>query len=348
MTVTGMGLTITLKSLNKEVFGLVLQNIENAAMKAMLYEKYGGPENLRLIEVDKPKVGDDEVLVRVQAASINSWDWDLLTGKPKVYRLLFGLFRPKHRIMGSDIAGTVEVVGSNVKHIRPGDEVFGDISGSGFGAFAEYACGPGNVLALKTATMDFDGAAAIPQAGVLALQGLRKGKLASGMKVLINGGGGGVGTFAIQLSKLEGAEVTAVDTAEKLELMKSMGARHLIDYTKQDFTKADDRYDLILDVMANRPVSHYRRVMKDGGKAVIIGGTPSTLITLGILGAIGSPKVTILGHKPKREDLDYLAGLLESGKLRPVIDRTYPLEELPSALRYFGSGKVKGKIVISM
>ena len=219
-------------------------------MKAIVYHKYSPPDVLELNEVEKPTPKDDEVLIKIHAASVNSWDWDLLRGKPFVNRLLFGLLKPKINILGVDIAGQVEAVGRNVKRFEPGDEVFGDISGCGFGAFAEYVCARENVLALKSTSMTFQEAAAVPQAAVLALQGLRdKGQIQKGQKVLINGAGGGAGSFAVQIAKSFGAEVTGVDSTGKLDMMRSIGADQVIDYTQEDFTKNGQVYDLILDVV---------------------------------------------------------------------------------------------------
>jgi NADPH:quinone reductase-like Zn-dependent oxidoreductase len=318
-------------------------------MRAITLNKYGSPDFLRLDEVMKPTPKPNEVLVKVHAASINSWDWDALHGRPWVNRLIFGLFSPGGKILGCDIAGVVEDIGSKVKDLRVGDAVFGDISGSGFGAFAEYVCARADVVAKKPEAMTFEQAVAIPQAGVLALQGLRDtGKMpadASGIQVLINGAGGGVGSFAIPMAKQWGADVVGVDRTDKLELMRSLGADHVVDYRKTDFTATGKRYDLILDVVANRPLAHFRRALKPGGLYVIAGGISPVLLKTFLFGWIGGRKVKLLMHKPNRGDLEAMVELFDAG-IRPVIDRSYPLSEVPEAMRYFGTGGVQGKVVI--
>lgn len=321
-------------------------------MQAIIFNKYGSPDHLHLTNVEKPMPKDNEVLVRVRAASINSWDWDALHGRPWVNRVMFGLFRPKDRILGADIAGVVEEAGGKVKDFRPGHAVFGDISGAGFGGFAEYVCVRADILAKKPGTMTFEQAAAIPQAGVLALQGLRDTgqmpSIAQNMKVLINGAGGGVGTFAIQMAEHWGAEVTGVDRGDKLELMRLLGADHVIDYQKTDFTATGERYDLILDVVANRPLSDFRRALNPDGTCVIAGGTSPVLIRTLLFGRWGSDgrRVRLLMHKPNRGDLEMMVRLFEDG-IKPVIDRSYALRDVPEAMRYFGEGGVKGKVVIA-
>ncbi len=253
-------------------------------MKAIVYDEYGSPDVLRLEGIDEPTVGDDDVLVRVHAASVNSWDWDNLRGKPFLTRVLWGLFRPRRRVLGADIAGRVEAVGKNVTRFRPGDEVFGDLCESGWGGFAEYARARENALALKSHKMTFEQAAAFPQAGVMALQGVRDyGRLQPGQKVLINGAGGGVGTFAIQMAKAYGAEVTGVDSTKKLDLMRSLGADHVVDYTTQDFAKDGRRYDVILDVTAQRSMFDYRRVLNPTGVYIMIGGATVRILQLLLL-----------------------------------------------------------------
>lgn len=321
-------------------------------MQAIVYTEYGSTEVLKLKELEKPVPGDNEVLVKVHAASVNSWDCDLVTGKPRIYRLLSGLLRPKFNIIGSDIAGTVEAVGSNVEKYKPGDEVFGDISGNGFGAFAEYVTVPEKMLAFKSPKMTFVHSAALPQAGVLALQGVRDaGKVKPGHKVLINGAGGGVGTIAIQLAKFYGAEVTGVDSTGKLELMQSVGADHVIDYTKENFTENGIGYDLILDVIAKQSLFKYRRSLNPAGVFSVIGGSVSTILSTAILGSLlsktGSKKMGLLIHRPNK-DLNYLNELIVAGNLRLVIDRTFTLREVPEAVQYLTDGKVFGKIVIRM
>ncbi|MGZ8517419.1 MAG: NAD(P)-dependent alcohol dehydrogenase, partial [Chitinophagaceae bacterium] len=252
-------------------------------MKAIIYTKYGGPEVLQVNEIEKPCPKDDEVLVKVHAVSINDWDWGLLQGD-FINRLLNGFLKPKRKILGSDIAGRIEAVGKNIKQLKPGDEVYGDLSGR-WGGFAEYVCAPENALALKPATMSFEEAAAIPQAAMLAIQGLLdKGQIKAGQKLLINGAGGGVGTFAIQIAKLYNAEVTGVDSQPKLDMLRSMGFDHVIDYTREDFTKNGQRYDLVLDVKTNRSIFDYTRALVRNGVYVTVGGSLGRLLQCLLLG----------------------------------------------------------------
>ncbi len=328
-------------------------NLRGIPMKAIVYTEYGPPDVLQLREVEKPAPRDDEALVKVHAASVNAWDWDLLRGTPFLNRLFFGLLKPKKiKILGADIAGRVEAVGGNVKQFQPGDEVFGDISGCGWGGFAEYACARENALVVKPAGMTFEEAAAVPQAAVLALQGLRdKGQIRPRQKVLINGAGGGVGAFAVQMAKSFGAEVTGVDSAEKLDMMRSMGADRVIDYTQEDFTKNGGRYDLILDVAGYRSIFDYRRALSPKGIYVMVGGSMSLMFQVLFLGPwismAGSQKMGILMHKPNK-DLALMKALFEAGKVVPVIDRRYPLSGVAEALRYFGEGHARGKVVITL
>jgi len=322
-------------------------------MKAIVYHTYGSPDVLELKEVAKPTPKDNEVLVKVHAASVNSWDWDLLRGKPFLARLVGGgVFKPKYQILGADIAGRIEAVGRNVRQFQPGEEVFGDLSGGSWGGFAEYVCAHENAVLLKPARMTFEEAAAVPQAALLALQGLRdKGQIKPGQKVLINGAGGGVGTFAVQIAKACGAEVTGVDSTRKLDLLRSIGADQVIDYTQEDFTKNGKRYDLILDVVASRSIFAYKRALRPKGMCVIIGGSLATIFQALLLGPwislTGRKKVGLLIYK-QNKDLVFMKELLEAGKVVPVIDRRYPLREVAEALRYFGEGHVKGKVVITV
>src|ERR671916_3490937 len=262
-------------------------------MKAIAYTKYGPPDVLQLKEVAKPAPRDDEVLIKVQAVSVNRSDWELLRGKP-LYARIGGLLKPRHQILGSDIAGRVEMTGRNIRRFQPGDDVFGDIAPSlgqlitkigGMGGFAEYVCARGSALGLQPAGMTFEEAAAIPQAAVIALQGIRdKGQVQPGQKVLINGAGGGAGAFAVQFAKLYGAEVTGVDNTGKLDFMRSLGADYVIDYTREDFTKSGKQYDLILDVVAHRSVFAYKRALKPGGTYFFVGGSVATLLQILLLG----------------------------------------------------------------
>ena len=324
-------------------------------MKAIVCTKYGPPEVLRLKEVAKPIPKDNEVLVKVHAASVNSWDCDLVKGKPFVNRLMTGLLKPKINIFGADIAGRIEAVGKNVKQFKPGDEVFGDLSPCGWGGFAEYVCARENVLALKPASMTFEEAAAVPQAGLLALQGLRdKVQIQKGQKVLINGAGGSAGTFAVQIAKLFGAEVTGVDSTSKLDMLRSIGADQVIDYTQEDFTKNEQVYDLILDVVTYRSIFDYKRALSPKGIYVMLGGGSwarviQTMFLGPLISMTGSKKMHVLMYKPnKKEDVDFMKELLEVGKVKPVIDRRYPLSEVAEAFRYLGEGHFRGKVVITV
>lgn len=319
-------------------------------MKAMVYERYGMPNVLTHKEIEIPTPQANEVLIKVEAASVNSWDWDLLRGKPLVNRI-GGILKPKYPILGADIAGKVEKIGGEVKNLLQGDEVFGDISGCGWGGFAEYVCVREDALSLKPSSMTFEQAAAIPQAAVLALQGLRdKGQIQEGQKVLINGAGGGVGTFGLQIAKFHGAEVTCVDSTAKLELLKVLGADHVNDYTKEDFVQKGQMYDLILDVVGNRSIFEYKRLLKPKGTYVMIGGPMSLISQIMLFGPIISmiekKNMKILIHKPNKDDQNILQELFVAGKIKPVIDRIYPLNQVADAINYLGEGKAKGKIVI--
>jgi NADPH:quinone reductase-like Zn-dependent oxidoreductase len=321
-------------------------------LKAAVYTKYGGPEVLHITQVEKPYPKNDEVLIKVYAASVNDWDLGLLDGD-FINRIINGLLKPKRKILGSDIAGRIEAVGKNVKQFHPGDEVYGDLSGKGgWGGFAEYVCVREKALALKPSGMSFEQAAAIPQAAMLAVQGLiDKGKIHSEQKLLINGAGGGVGTFAIQIAKLYGVEITGVDSPGKLDMLRSMGFDHVIDYTKEDFTKNGKCYDLILDVKTNRPIFGYARALSRHGIYVTVGGSIGRLFQALLLGPLISmiykKNIRIVALKPNK-DLAYMNGLFEAGKIKPVIDGPYKLEEIPEAFRFFSKGDHKGKIVITM
>jgi NADPH:quinone reductase-like Zn-dependent oxidoreductase len=322
-------------------------------MRAIVCTKYGSPDVLQLEEVAKPIPKDDEALVKIHAASLNAADFETMRG---VFVVRITAPRnPMYKILGSDFAGKIEVVGENVKQFTIGDEIWGDLSFPlGYSTLAEYVCIPENALRLKPAGMTFEEAAAVPTAGVVALQNLLcKRPIKPGQRVLINGAGGGVGTFAVQLAKYYGAEVIGVDSSEKFDMLRSLGADDVIDYTQEDFTKNEQRYDLILDVVAYRSIFAYRRALSPEGIFVYVGGTTSAIFQSLLLGPlisrIGTKKVGIGMWKPNsKEDLDFLAELLEAGKIKPVIDRRYPLSEVPEAMRYLEEGRALGKVVITM
>ena len=319
-------------------------------MKAVVYYKYGSPDVLRLEDIQNPIPGDDEVLVKVHAVSINSWDWDMLTGRPFEYRFFSGLLKPKNfQIHGCDIAGQVEAVGKNVRYLHVGDEVFGDLSDDGWGAFAEYTCACENKLVLKPTSMTFEEAACLSHGGNLAVQGLNDfGQIKSGQKVLINGGGGSTGTLAIQIAKLFDVELTGVDCTEKLDMMRTLGAEYVIDYNKEDFTKNGHQYDLIFDVKTTRSILDYKRALYPNGTYVTVGGKTSRILQLVLFRKLfGKHKMHMVAYKANK-DLNYLIELYEVGKLKPVIDKCFPLEEAAAAFRYFGEGLFKGKIVITI
>ena len=319
-------------------------------MKAIVYTKYGPPDVLQLKEVDKPAPKDNEVLIKVHAASVNASDCEFLRGTP-LYTRIWGLLKPKNQILGSDIAGRVEAVGGKVKQFQQGDAVFGDIL-EWWGGFAEYVCAPEGALMIKPASMTFEAAAAVPQGALVALQGLRdKGEIQPGQKVLINGAGGGAGTFAVQIARLFGAEVTGVDSTNKLDMLRSIGADKVIDYTQEDFTQNGQRYDRILDLVASHSIFDYKRALTPQGVYVMVGGSLAHIFQTLILGSLismsGTKKMGVLGAKPNK-DLDFMIELMESGKIVPVIDKRYPLSEVPEALRYLGEGHAKGKVVITL
>ena len=319
-------------------------------MKAIVYTQYGSPEVLQLKEIEKPSPKDDEVLIKVHAVSINDWDWGLLHGD-FVNRMLNGLRKPKRQILGSDIAGRIEAVGKNVKQFRPGDDVYGDLSGQ-WGGFAEYVCAKEKSLALKPVGMSFEEAAAIPQAAMLAVQGLiDKGNIKQGQRLLINGAGGGVGTFGIQIAKLYGVEVTGVDSTGKLDMLRSMGFDHVIDYTKEDFTKNGQCYDLILDVKTNRSMFDYARALCRDGVYVTVGGSMSRLLQALLLAPLirmfRKKHIRIVALKTNK-DLAYMNELFETGKAKAVIDGPYRLDQVSEAFRHFGKAEHKGKIVITI
>jgi NADPH:quinone reductase-like Zn-dependent oxidoreductase len=319
-------------------------------MKAIVYRNYGSPDVLRCEEIEKPVPGDNEVLIKVRAAALNALDYRMLRGKPVFVRLLIvGLRKPKLTRPGIDVAGEVEAVGRNVTQFKPGDEVFGVCRG----AFAEYVCAPEDKLALKPANISFDEAAAVPVAAVTALQGLRdQGRIGPSQKVLVDGASGGVGTFAIQIAKSFGAEVTAVCSTTKLDTARSIGADHVIDYTREDFTKSGQRYDLILAANARHSIFDYRRALSQNGIYVMAGAGGAQILQGMLLGPllslIGSKKMRFVMAKINRKDLDFLKSLIETGKVVPVIDRRYRLSQVAEAFRYLEDGHARGKVVITL
>jgi len=319
-------------------------------MKAIVYTKYGSPDVLQLKNVDKPTPNEDEVLIKIHAASVNAYDWHFLTADIFLIRLMGGgLLKPKDTRLGADMAGRIETVGRNVKQFQPGDEVFGMVKG----AFAEYACAPESSLALKPINTSFDQAAALPMAAITALQGLRdEGQIQAGQKVLINGASGGVGTFAVQIAKSFGTEVTAVCSTRNLEQARSIGADHVIDYTKEDFTKNGQQYDLVFAANGYHSLSAYKRALTPKGIYVMAGGTMAQIFQAMLFGPLmsinGEKKMGGVSAKSSQKDLVFLKELLEAGKVVPVIDRRYPLSETAEALRYLGEGHARGKVVITV
>jgi NADPH:quinone reductase-like Zn-dependent oxidoreductase len=318
-------------------------------MKAVVYTRYGPPDVLRLTEVETPSPKDNEVLVKVHAVSLNASDWETLRGKP-LYSRMAGPFRPRHQILGSDIAGRVEVVGPKATLFQPGDDVFADILRF-MGGFAEYVCVPESALARMPTSMSYEEAAALPQAGAIALQAIRdKGHVQVGQQVLINGAGGGSGMYAVQLAKLQGAEVTGVDNAEKLDFMRSLGANHVIDYTQEDFTKNGRSYELILDLAAHRSALAYKSSLSPGGRYLYVGGSVATLLQVVVVGPLigraDGKKIRLLAVRLGAQHLGPLVELCQAGKINTVIDRRYRLSEVPEALRYLGEGHAKGKVVV--
>ncbi len=323
-------------------------------MKAAMYAQYGSPDVIRLVEVDTPSPREDEVLVSVKAASLNAFDWHMLRAKPFLVRLMGGGFlRPKVQVLGADLAGTVEAVGQQVTQFKPGDAVFGEITSSGTGAFAEYACAREKYLAPMPAGMTFEEAAALPMAGMTALQGLRDiGKIQAGQKVLIQGASGGVGTYAVQIAKADGAHVTAVCSTAKVDLMRELGADEVIDYTKVDFTRGEQRYDLILAANGYHSLADYKRVLSDKGIYVMAGGQNGQLFQAVLLGSFYSEKegkkMAALSAVTRQEDLLTLKELVEAGKVKSVIDRSYPLDQVADAMRHLEEGHARGKIILTM
>ena len=322
-------------------------------MKAIVYTKYGSQDVLELKEVEKPTPKDHEVLVKVFAASAAAGDWHLLRGKPFLMRFTSGLLKPKHTILGAAFAGRVEAMGRNVTLFEVGDEVFGDLSACGFGAFAEYVSVPEHALAPKPTRLTFEEAATVPVSAVTALQGLRdKGHIQPGQKVLINGASGGVGTFAVQIAKAFGTEVTAVCGTRNVDMVRSIGADQVIDYTQADFTQNGQRYDLILAVNGYHPIWAYKRALSLKGRYVMTGGSNAQLFQAMLLGPListtGKNKMGNLLARPNQKDLVFMKELLEGGKVVPVIERRYPLREVALAIRYVEEGRARGKVVITV
>lgn len=321
-------------------------------MKAIIYEKYGTPEVLEWKEVEKPSPKEYEVLIEIYATSVNSWDWDLLRGD-LFNRLIFGGFtKPNLKILGADVAGKVSAIGKSVTKFIVGDDVFGDLCNSKWGAFAEYVCAHEDVLAKKPSNLSFEDAAALPQAGVMAYQCISDfKKLSIGEKVLINGAGGGVGTYLIQMAKAQGTEVTGVDSSEKMEMMRSLGADHVIDYKKEDFTTNGKSYDRIIDVVATRSIFEYKNSLNPNGILIMVGGKPGRIMQTMIIGPIlslfGNKKFGVLIHEPNK-NLDKLADLLASTRVNSIIDQHYPLSNTAQALQRIGDGKVKGKLILKI
>jgi NADPH:quinone reductase-like Zn-dependent oxidoreductase len=324
-------------------------------MKAVVYTDYGPPDVLQIRDIKKPVPTDDQVLIKVHAAAVNPYDWHFIRGTPYIMRMMIGgLRKPKDPRVGVDYAGTIEAVGKNVTQFKPGDEVFGNRNG----AFAEYVCARADrTIALKPANMSFEQTAGVPVAGLTALQGLRdKGRVQSGQRVLINGASGGVGTFAVQIAKALGAEVTGVCSTRNVDLVRSLGADHVVDYTKEDFTKGNERYDVILDNVGTQPLSGFRRVLKPDGICVIIGGggpndgkwvgPMARPIKAKLMSPFISQKIGMMMAQGNKDDLNVLSDLMQTGKVTPVIDRTYPLSEIREAVRYVETGRARGKVII--
>jgi NADPH:quinone reductase-like Zn-dependent oxidoreductase len=325
-------------------------------MKAVVQDTYGSAAVLETRDVDKPEIGDDDVLIRVRAAGVNPGDWAIMSGLPYIARPVYGLRKPKNAVRGTDVAGTVEAVGTGVTRLQPGDEVFGWCNELG-GAFAEYASVPEDALVLKPANLTFEQAAAVPMAGFVALQAVRDhGGVRAGQKVLINGASGGIGTFAVQIAKSLGAEVTGVCSARNADMVRSIGADHVIDYTREDFTRSGQQYDFILDNVANHSLSELRRALTPTGTLVPNGGgfenhwfaSGGRVISAHVLKRFVSHRLRPFLVSPKLEDLVVLKELIEAGKMTPVIDRTYPLSETPEAIGHVGGGHARGKIAVTV
>jgi NADPH:quinone reductase-like Zn-dependent oxidoreductase len=316
-------------------------------MRAFVYEKYGSPGVLRMVDVAKPAPGAHELLVKVVAVSVNPADWHSMRGKPLFSRATLGLLRPKHRILGVDIAGRVEAVGEGVARFKSGDDIYANLLDHGYGGFAEYVSAPGKAMSVKPANLSFEEAASVPMAAVTALQGLRRhGEIRPGQKVLINGASGGVGHFAVQIAKSYGAEVTGVTSTRNIDLVRSLGADHVVDYTTTDFTLNGHRFDFILDTVGNRSVADLRRALAEGGKAAVSGFT-----SMGKLMGVslrGGKDIAMVEAHVTTKDLEYLSELVEAGKVRPHIDRRYPFTDIPAAIAYLEQGRARGKVVAAV
>ncbi len=316
-------------------------------MKAVVLTRFGSADVLQLKEVEKPRPEDKEVLLKVHATAINDWDWQFMRGRPLALRLIFGIFKPKVEILGAEVSGRVEAVGKNVERFKPGDDVYGDISESGFGGFAEYVCAHEDSLVLKPPEMTFEEATSLPHASMLAMQGLIDyGQIKEGQKLLINGAGGGVGTLGVQLAKLHGAETTGVDSGAKLDMMRSVGFDHVIDYEREDFTDSGKQYDLILDTKTNRSPWRYARSLRPNGAYVTVGGSPGRLLQALLLGPLVSlftkKRIRIVALRPNK-DLNRVSELFRAGKLECVLDGDFELRDVPEAIQLFGDGRHKAR-----
>jgi NADPH:quinone reductase-like Zn-dependent oxidoreductase len=326
---------------------LLQPEAERLIMKAFMYQRYGPPQSLRMAEVAKPWPKADEVLIKVRAASVNAADWHVVRGKPLFSRATLGLLRPKHQIVGGDIAGEVEAVGSGVTRFKPGDEIYANLLDHGFGGFAEFVSVPVDVMALKPPNLSYEEAAAVPMAAVTALKGLdHHGEIRPEQKILINGATGGVGSFAVQIAKSFGPEVTGVTSTRNIDLVRSLGADHVLDYTTTDFVQNGRRYDLILDTVGNRSLSDLRRGLAIGGKAAVTGFTSvGNLLAVSLRG--GKDVAQVQAHVSAK-DLEVLSELILAGKVRPYVDRRYPFAEVPAAIAYVEQGHARGKVVVSV
>jgi len=316
-------------------------------MKAIVYEKFGSPDVLQLKEVEKPTPKENEILIKIHAASVNAYDWRHLRADPFLIHLMgAGLLKPKHPILGADISGQVVAVGNHIKQFQPGDEVFGEGS---YGGFAEYVCADENRFVLKPDNLTFEEAATVPMAGLTALQGLRdKGQIQSGQKILINGASGGVGSYAVQMAKSFEAEVTGVCRTQKLDFVLSIGADHVIDYTQEDITKNEQKYDLIFDIAAFRSISKYKRILSSNGIYVLVGGSMARIFQLMLKSITGVRNMRLMVANINQEDLLFMKELLEAKKVKPIIDKQYPLNETAEAIRYLEKGHSRGKIIITV